>query len=392
MPYLPHYRGKYTVGFIDVEAESSQDIGVFMRIFYPTTDDQRKKAYSSSWLPNYWRYSRGYGAFLKLSSFLSAILVYPVLSLISLPCVEFAPVLKEEVPEKLPVAIFSHGLGGARTTYSNICGNLASRGMIVVAIEHGDGSACVTARSGNIHIPYEHPDIDNLKDGETKESYGVKFRSSQLAHRCTEVKDVIESLKHLSKGEMRERQHADFDVAKAETHKMTLQSFRGKLDFNNMALIGHSFGAATSINYLKDGGDPFKCAVLLDPWMYAVDPTAKVTIPVLNLQSHRFHWKSNLDAIQKIAHLNDPIYQFAYIKETRHQDASDLTLVYPKLMRLAKNGGENPKEVHELQDNLIFSFISKHIKVTVPPSEPIKTDRVVYGGTAFSELYEMENY
>ena len=36
----------------------------------------------------------------------------------------------------IPVIVFSHGLGGMRTTYSGICCDLASHGYIVASVEH----------------------------------------------------------------------------------------------------------------------------------------------------------------------------------------------------------------------------------------------------------------
>ena len=143
---------------------------------------------------------------------------------------------------------------------------------------------------------------------------------------------------------------------------------------------------------MKDHGSDFKCAVLLDPWMYAVDKSAKISIPLLNLQSHRFHWKTNLDQMKQITKENDPYYRFAYIKETRHQDASDFTLLYPKLMAWAKNGGENPEEIHDLQNNLINSFIGNYLQIPSQKLEPIESDRIIFGDKAFKELYEMNNY
>ena len=41
-----------------------------------------------------------------------------------------------EMTEKLSVIIFSHGLGGCRTAYSKICLDIASRGIMVAAVEH----------------------------------------------------------------------------------------------------------------------------------------------------------------------------------------------------------------------------------------------------------------
>jgi hypothetical protein len=43
---------------------------------------------------------------------------------------------------------------------------------------------------------------------------------------------------------------------------------------------------ATTIEYLHTMDHNFKCAIVLDPWMYAVSPQAYVSIPLLDIQSH----------------------------------------------------------------------------------------------------------
>ena len=45
---------------------------------------------------------------------------------------------------KMPLVVFSHGLGGSRAVYSTILSEMASQGYFVAAVEHKDGSAAVT--------------------------------------------------------------------------------------------------------------------------------------------------------------------------------------------------------------------------------------------------------
>ncbi len=58
---------------------------------------------------------------------------------------ERAPLISKEAMGQLaapvlPVVVFSHGLGGMRTTNSAVCCDLASYGFLVASVEHRYGS------------------------------------------------------------------------------------------------------------------------------------------------------------------------------------------------------------------------------------------------------------
>lgn len=132
--------------------------------------------------------------------------------------------------EKFPVVVFSHGLGGMRSTYSYLCSGLAANGYIVFAIEHRDGSSCC-AYSPNGNTRFSRP-----TDGAPEKL--LEFRQVQNRIRCEEVKACVELLKTINDG-LSSGVIVDGDV---EYNEAVVESFKGRLNLDNMFLAGHSFG------------------------------------------------------------------------------------------------------------------------------------------------------
>ncbi|KAJ3305119.1 Platelet-activating factor acetylhydrolase [Kappamyces sp. JEL0829] len=385
----PPYRGNYQVGWVDVESKQTSPThpGTLCRIFYPSNDKGSFKK-SSSWLPSKWKYAKGYGRFLHVPTVLIALFMYPALGMGKTPSIPKLNLADSADGKGFPVVFFSHGLGGMRTTYSQACGNLASRGFIVVSIEHADGSACYTSRAGGtIEVLHYHPSKDDLLPGEEVQEGLLRVRTKQVNTRRDEVVQTLDLMKDINEGNLASVLALDRSILSV------LAQFKGKFDFDSCIMMGHSFGAATSINTLHSTDIDFKCGVLLDPWMYSVsNPTPKVGVPILNVQSHRFHWKENIKSIRKMEQMSGFHSKsvFSLIKDTRHQDASDFGLFFPWLMRKANQSGPlHPTVTHQVQDQLIFDFVDQYTQTNASGSAGVTFDsstHTLFGEEAYQEL------
>lgn len=275
-PSLPKYPGPYQVGSIDVEipisdtrnfevTETSVET-VLVRLFYPADSTAGlSKGTAPSWLPQpNMEYAKGYAAFLKQPILPMSLAISLAMYNTIIPATENAPPITPH-DTRLPVMIFSHGLGGSRNAYSQWCGSIASHGVLVAAIEHRDGSAPISiVRSGSkdqFSVPYRR--ITEYND-ETK-----VYRTSQLAQRTFEVSKLVALLRDINHGKI---------VDVPEKKKAMLDKFTGILNTKKGQFImaGHSFGAATTVAACKDKEnveadyplkDEFRAAIMLDIWM-----------------------------------------------------------------------------------------------------------------------------
>lgn len=154
---FPAYKGKYEVGTVDVEIPVSElpvasDAPegavktIAFRIFYPCQKPGKGDTHRPvRWIPQPQRatvnaFATFLGAGSKLASFIS--FMPQQLFWIKLPAHRNAKILDPPMDSKRwPVTMFSHGLAGSRNTYSYICGDMASNGMVVIAMDHRDGSS-----------------------------------------------------------------------------------------------------------------------------------------------------------------------------------------------------------------------------------------------------------
>lgn len=150
-----------------------------------------------------------------------------------------------------PVIIFSSGLFGCCEMYTQLCRELASAGVIVLAIEHEDGSGmyAVDGVTGE-PIPYKRPPPE-VQDV-------VAFRRPFLEERARNLQEVIATI----------IEAAAAPAAAAEGIPALLH----RADPSRILLAGHSFGAAGILHFLRrldrqPEAHRLLGALLADPWM-----------------------------------------------------------------------------------------------------------------------------
>jgi platelet-activating factor acetylhydrolase len=264
-PAFPAYPGPHKVGTVDVEipvahlppsttTPADASATVSFRIFYPC-QDQKESTRPVRWIPSPQRpnisaFARLLGAGSRAADFFA---YFPtILYYISIPAQRNAPLLAPTTTNKRwPVMIFSHGLAGSRNLYSHVCGSMASYGLVVIAMDHRDGSSPVQYIRATSDTPSKVVDEIKIPHSPSPDVYAA--RDKQLRIRCYETALIHAALLKIDKGEKVE----NLDDNPSNTKKQrveVLPRFINQLDVHTPGRItfaGHSFGACTTVQFLK---------------------------------------------------------------------------------------------------------------------------------------------
>ncbi|GAA5872305.1 hypothetical protein JCM3774_003339 [Rhodotorula dairenensis] len=185
---------------------------------------------------------------------------------------------------RFPVVVFSHGLSGTRTTYSQWCGEIASRGYVVAAIEHRDGSGpiSVVRRADGTQervVDYIRPEHLSWPAGK-KPLTSLEFRAEQLEMRLAEVTETLSALQQLDAGNGADLARANRRRSFKSRVEEWLPAWKDRLDLTDrVVMAGHSFGGATAIQVLRAGSTafPFRRGIALDPWADPIPPAPSLS-------------------------------------------------------------------------------------------------------------------
>lgn len=392
---LPAYSGKYPVGTIDLELPVEKrnisnailkETGrpafqletVLFSLFYPAAKDFKSSKPKHLWISDPSQHGQGYARFAKVSnsvtdSVFSAAL-WTLAGSTTIPANVDVPLHGtghlsshglpdySEKAEKLldneyelprfPVIVFSHGMASSRTSYTQWCGELASRGYIVAAVEHRDGSAPGTAVIG---ADGKKRDVFHISESQLDpEPSTPELKKMQLGMRQAEVEETARILRLINNGFGPDLYHLNTRKEGAD-----LAEWTNRVDVDTMVVAGHSYGATLALQALNGAPSerlPFKGGIVLDPGKESGPLNDDVKIPLLVVNSQSWSSKVSLfygrphfdvvkDLVGKALQQNRGKFAwFVTCKGTAHTSATDAPLIEPALLSWATGSTIEPKE------------------------------------------------
>lgn len=292
-----------------------------------------------------------------------------------------------------PVLVFSHGLGGERTTYSSVCGEFASYGFVVVAIEHRDGSGvrtfvnhpsekwrednAVDHRPEEFHAPYDKVDYiwpqENPRDTAPHSEKGVdqELREAQIRMRKAEIKEVEKVLKAIHDGngeqiaEKNLRKKGMIGSSSRGLMGVDWTRWKGRFHLDQVTMLGHSFGAATAVAVLRDREmfPNMGQGIIYDIWGGPVifEEAHKIKCPLLGINSEAFmYWEQNFKTASGVALEAESQGMLSWlltVRGTVHISQSDFHILFPKICRVLLGATANPQRAIGLNINASLEFL-----------------------------------
>jgi platelet-activating factor acetylhydrolase len=310
---------------------------------------------------------------------------------------------------RFPVVIFSHGLGGSRTLYSSICGELASFGLVVVAMEHRDGSGARTfVNKAGQSQDLESQDLDKTteppqnekktprrrqKDAEAKPYYKIDYlfpkgnaqdtsprnqkgvdkelRGAQIDMRLAEIEEAFHELGLINSGKGSQvhrdnlRKRGNVGSSSVGLDGIDWEDWADRLDLESVTIMGHSFGGATAVQALRsDKLAWITQGILLDPWGPATPDCTeqqRVHKPVLSVGSEAFmHWSENFDCVKRVcdeARGAGTLAWMTTIRGSTHLSQTDFAVLYPNWMSLLMKTIVDPERAIYLTVHSALEFL-----------------------------------
>ena len=237
--------------------------------------------------------------------------------------------------QRWPVVLFSPGYGAPRAFYTGVTADLASRGFVVLAVDHPYESAVTELADGRVVTPRERflPDDPDH----------TRYMSVQLEVRTADLLSVLERISQPDG--LGER-------------------LRDRLDLERIAAAGHSFGGASAVAMMAQD-QRIAAAANIDGTLYAPLPDQQLRRPFLLLESDHEdsgHSRRFFDGNQRLMdNLLGAGYRFE-IDAANHYSFTDAPLFFSPPARFALamwlGGRRGPQDTQRATGDILVAFLT----------------------------------
>ncbi|PNP47005.1 hypothetical protein THARTR1_10510 [Trichoderma harzianum] len=409
---LPGYSGPFHVGAVDVEIAldkprlvsetvfkasgkpAFEHTTTLFTVYYPVDKSVREHRRRHDWIARPISLTAaGYAKFAHVDNFfvrpIFTFALWAIAGGITIPAKVDAPLLgaTDADAEPFPVMVFSHGDASSRTDYTHFVGELASRGYVVAAVEHRDGSCPgslmrIKGQDDKKLLTFREAEL--LSDPPMD---AARYKSEQLAFRDAEILETINILRAVNSGK-----GDDVFSRNSRREGSHLRDWAGRLDFGNLTIAGHSFGATGALQALRHAPSEMNPAVggiILDPGKASGPLNAVIDVPLLIVHSNTwskhhslFHGRPHFDTVKELAlsvlrRIPSHSSWFLTSIGTSHPSVSDAPLIEPLLLSWTTGATLNTKDA-----------LGEYVRVTDDFWHFLRTSRGVNSSRTQHELVD----
>lgn len=237
-------------------------------------------------------------------------------------------------------------------------------------------------RKRHYTVDYVFPK-DNPLDTSPHNDQGIdrELRAAQIAMRLAEIEEAYHALQVINDGNGEDIAHANLrkEGNRGSSSKgldgINWDDWKGRLHLENVTMMGHSFGGATTVQILRlnERFSWIGQGVLLDPWGPGAPEVTegsndRIRKPLLSIGSEAFmHWAQNYERVKGFcfeARQEGTLCWMMTIRGSTHLSQTDFALLYPKWMSLFFKTIINPRRAVYITVDAILEFF----KIILPPA------------------------
>lgn len=293
--------------------------------------------------------------------------------------------------EKYPVIIYNHGYRSYEMSNSILCGELASRGFIVIGIGHTREATAVKLLDGQVIKLDEKLNLETEKAEEDGRLQEIIKEVSNMAPIEENNKVFIEKGRifnevHDKAGRMdiwKDR------IIKTADHLNILNSeneiLKGYLDLERgFGITGHSFGGAAAIPVCRED-KRFICGINIDGANLEYDYGKDINKPFMTIGTEI------TNKLLKAIYINNSKDSYQLIlKDTDHMSFTDLNF-FPLVSKVLKIplGKMNKHKVNKILTEYQVEFFNKYLLKKDIDIEAIKDKQIILN--KYIKIMESEN-